>query len=315
MIITSTVGKIDATIGRFEAPILAYMEKEEGDFAKNSLKSKLYNVKTSKSYAEAVAGMAGVGDMVATDGAVPYDEIEEIAPKTFTHQVFQKGIEIKRETMDDSKIVDMENQAGALMDAANRTKEKFVHAPFAYCTATSYTLAGKSFASVGSDTVALASASHTSHTGKAGTQSNFTNSAFSVSTLKTAEEAFASLKMENGEPANIWPDTILCPFALRNEVYEIINSGGKLATGNNDTNPYQGKYNVIVSRWLDYLSCTTKVFLIDSSYLKKTFFWIDRVPFETASERDFNSGNWRIKAYERYSLGFTDFRAVHVIGT
>ena len=109
MIVTSTVGKIDALIGRFEAPILAYMEKEEGDFAKTSLKSKLYNVKTSKSYAEAVAGMAGVGDMVATDGAVPYDEIEETYSKTFTHQVFQKGIEIKRETMDDAKIMDMEN--------------------------------------------------------------------------------------------------------------------------------------------------------------------------------------------------------------
>ena len=315
MIITSTVGKIDALIGRFEAPILAYMEKEEGDFAKTSLKSKLYNVKTSKSYAEAVAGMAGVGDMVATDGAVPYDEIEETYSKTFTHQVFQKGIEIKRETMDDAKIMDMENQAGALMDAANRTKEKFVHAPFAFCTATSYTLAGKSFSNVGSDTVALVSASHTSKTGKAGTQSNFVNSAFSVSSLKTAEEAFAGFKMENGEPANIWPDTLFVPYALRNEVYEILNSGGKLATGNNDTNPYEGKYNVIVSRWLDYLGNTTKVFLMDSSYMKKTFFWIDRVPFETASERDFNSSNWRIKAYERYSLGYTDFRAVVGIGT
>ena len=315
MIVTSTVGKIDALIGRFEAPILAYMEKEEGDFAKKSLKSKLYNVKTSKSYAEAVAGMAGVGDMVATDGAVPYDEIEEIYSKTFTHQVFQKGIEIKRETMDDAKIMDMENQAGALMDAANRTREKFIHAPFAYCTATTFTLAGKTFTNTGADSLALVSASHTSKTGKAGTQSNFVNSAFSTSSLKTAEEAFAGFKMENGEPANIWPDTLFVPYALRNEVYEILNSGGKLATGNNDTNPYEGKYNVIVSRWLDYLGNTTKAFLIDSNYLKKTFFFIDRVPFETASERDFNSNNWKIKAYERYSLGFTDFRAVVAIGS
>jgi hypothetical protein len=315
MIITSTVGKIDALIGRFEAPILAYMEKEEGDFAKKSLKSTLYSVKTSKSYAEAVAGMSGVGDMIATDGAVPYDDIEETYSKTFTHQVFQKGIEIKRETMDDARIMDMEGQASGLMDAANRTKEKFAHAPFAYPTATTFTIGGKVFANTGSDGLALASASHTSKTGRAGTQSNLIASAFSVSTLKTAEEAFAGLKMENGELANIWPDTIMVPFALRNEIYEILNSGGKLGTGNNDTNPYEAKYKVIVSRWLDNLGNTSKVILMDSAYMKKTFFWIDRVPFETASEKDFNSGNWRVKAYERYMAGFSDWRGCMVIGT
>lgn len=310
MIVASTVGKIDALIGRFEAPILAYMEKQEGDFAKKSLKNTLFNVKTSKSYAEAVAGMVGVGDMVATDGAVPYDSIEESYSKTFTHQVFQKGIEIKRETMDDAKIMDMENQAGTLMDAANRTKEKFVHAPFAFANSTTFNLAGKTFTNTGADGLALISASHTSKTGNLAAQSNLVSGAFSTSTLKTAEEAFMNMKTEVGEPANIWPDTLLVPYTLRNEVYEILNSGGKLATGNNDTNPYEGKYKVIVSRWLDFLGNTDKVLLMDSTYMKKTFFWIDRKSFETMSERDFNTGNWRIKAYERYSLGFTDYRGI-----
>jgi hypothetical protein len=315
MIVTSAVGKIDALIGRFEAPILAYMEKEEGDFAKNSLKTKLYNVKTSKSYAEAVAGMVGIGDMVATDGAVPYDELEETYTKTFTHQVFKKGIEIKRETMEDAKIIDMENQSGTITDAAGRTKEKFVHAPFGYCTATTFTLAGKSFTNVGADGLALVTASHTSHTGKAGTQSNFVNSPFSIDTLKTAEEAFRAVRTEAGEKSNVKPNLIFAPYALRNEVYEILNSGGKLNTGNNNTNPYEQKYEVIISDWLDELSNTTKVFLIDSAYMKKCLFWIDRVPLEIKSEKDFNTDNWRIKAYERFSLGWTDWRWCVGIGT
>lgn len=308
MIVASTVGKIDALIGRFEAPIMAYMEREEGDFAKTSLKNKLYSVKSSKSYAEAVAGMAGIGDMVATDGSVPYDEIEEIYSKTFTHQVFKKGIEIKRETMDDAKIMDMENQSGTIIDAANRTKEKFVHATFAYANATSFTLAGKPFSATGADGLALITASHTSHTGKAGTQSNLVSGAFSTSTLKTAEEAFRAIRTEAGEKANVKPDLIFAPYALRNEVYEVLNSGGKLNTANNNTNPYEGKYEVIISDWLDELSCTDKVFLIDSKYMKKCLFWIDRVPLEIKSEKDFSTDNWRIKAYERYSRGFSDWR-------
>jgi hypothetical protein len=188
MIITSTVGKIDAAIGRFEAPLLAYMDKEEGDFAKNSLKETLYNVKGSKHYSEAIASLTGIGDFVATDGEVPYDEFEEGYSKQFIHQVFKKGIQIKRETIDDSKLIDMQSQAGNLMDAYNRTVEKFVHAPFNNATSTAFALAGKSFNNVGADGLALASTAHTSKTGKAGNQSNyFTNAPLTAVSLKQAE--------------------------------------------------------------------------------------------------------------------------------
>lgn len=308
MIIASTVGKIDATIGRFEGPIMAFMEKEEGDFAKTSLKDKLYRKMTSKHYSESVTGLSGIGDMVATSGAIPYDTFEETYPKTFIHQEFQKGIEIKRSTIDDAVMMDMENQAGTITDAANRTKEKFVHAPFAFASATSYTLAGKAFTNTGADGLALISAAHTVKTGKAGNQSNLVSGAFSTSTLKTAEEAFRALRTEAGEKANVKPNLIFAPYALRNEVYEVLNSGGKLGTGNNDVNPYAGKYEVIISDWLDELGNTDKVFLIDSSYMKKCLFWVDRVPLEIKNQKDFNTGNWQIAAYERYSTGFSDFR-------
>lgn len=310
MIITSTVGKIDAAIGRFEGPIMAYMEREEGDFAKTSLKNELYNVKTSKHYSESVAGLTGLSDMVATDGPVPYDEFEEGYSKTFIHQVFKKGVEIKRETIDDARVIDMENQSGSLMDASNRTKEKFVHAPFVYAASTSFTLAGKSFACTGADGLALASTAHTSKTGKGANQSNIVASAFGVDSLNTGEEAMIGFKTDIGEVGNFVPDLLFVPFALRDDAYEINYSLGKLNTGDNNANPYQGKYKIIVSKWLDVMGMTTSAFLIDSQYMKKCLYWIDRVPLEIKSDIDFNTDNWRIKAYERYSLGFTDWRWV-----
>ncbi len=315
MIITSTAGKIDAAIGRFEGPILAFMEKEEGDFAANSLKNVLYNVKKSKHYSESVTGMTGIGDFVATDGAVPYDDMEEGYSKTFIHQVFQKGIEIKRETIDDARIIDMENQAGTITDAANRTMEKFVHAPFAYSTSTSFSLAGKTFTSTGSDGLALGSAAHTSKTGKGANQSNLVTTAFGKDTIKSAEEAMIGFKTDIGEPGNFVPDTILVPYALKDDAYEINYSMGKLNTANNNANPYEGKYKIIVSKWLDYLGVTSKAFLLDSKYMKKCLYWIDRVPLEIASNKDFNTNNWQIKGYMRYSLGFTDWRFCVVMGS
>jgi hypothetical protein len=314
MIIKSTVGKIDAVIGRFEGPILAFMEKEEGDFAKNSLKKELYNVKTSKHYSESITGMTGIGDFVATDGAVPYDDFEEGYSKTFIHQVFQKGIEIKRETIDDARIIDMENQAGTITDAANRTMEKFVHAPFVNAKNTSFTLAGKSFESKGSDGLALAHATHPSKTGKGSNQSNIVSAALSVDALKTAEEAMIGFKTDIGEIGNFVPDTLFVPYALKDTAYEINYSLGKLNTANNNANPYQGKYRILVSKWLDVMGLTADCFLIDSKYMKKCLYWLDRVPLEIRSQKDFNTQNWQIAGYMRYSLGFTDWRWLVYIG-
>lgn len=307
MIITGTAGKIDAAIGRFEAPLMAYMEKEEGDFAKSSLKSTLYNVKKSKHYAESVSGMTGIGDFVQTDGEVPYDDFEEGYSKTFIHKVFKKGIEIKREVIDDSRIIDMENQGGALIDASNRTKEKFVHAPFNFCNATTFSLANGTYDLSGQDTLALAHAAHTSKTGKGANQSNLTNYQLTTANLKLAEEMFNSFATDIGEKANVFPDTILVPFELRNEAWEIMNSIGKTEGNYNNVNPYNDKYKVVVSRWL---TDKDRWFLMDSQYMKKCLYWIDRIPLEVKSQKDFNTDNWQIKGYERYSLGFTDWRFI-----
>lgn len=306
MIIKATAGKIDAAIGRFEGPLMAYMEKEEGDFAKNSLKNTLFNVKKSKHYSESVAGMTGIGDMVQTDGEVPYDDFEEGFTKTFVHKVFKKGIEIKRETIDDSRLIDMENQSGAIIDAANRTKEKFVHAPFNFCNATSFQLAGGNFDISGQDGKALAFNAHPSKTGKGSNQSNITTYALTAANLKLAEEMFNNFTTDIGEKANVFPNALLVPFELRNEAWEIMNSLGKLDTNNNNVNPYNDKYKVIVSRWLK----PGQWHILDMEYMKKCLYWIDRVELEIKSQVDFNTDNWQIKAYERYSLGFTDWRFI-----
>ena len=307
MLIKATAGKIDAAIGRFEGPIMAYMEKEHGDFAKTSLKSTLFNVKKSKHYSESVTGMTGIGDMVATDGAVPYDDMEEGYSKTFIHKVFKKGLQIKRETIDDSRIIDMENQSGNLIDAANRTKEKFVHAIFNNASATTFTLAGQTFDCAGQDILALASAAHTSKTGKTANQTNLTTNALSVDNLKIAEEMMVGLKTDIGEMGNFVPDMILAPYELRNDVWEIVQSAGKVNSADNNVNPYQDKFKVVISKWL---TDNDRWFLIDSRYMKKCLYWIDRVELEVKSDVDFNTDNWLIKAYERYSLGFTDWRWV-----
>lgn len=305
MIVTSTVGKIDALIGRFEGPILAYMEKEETDYAKNSLKKVLYNVKNSKHYSESVAGMTGIGDFVATDGAIPYDEFEEGYSKTFVHQVFKKGVEIKRETIDDARIIDMENKGGELTESWNRTQEEFVHAVFNNPTSATYTLAGKSFTNVGQDGLALGHAAHTSKTGKGINQSNLTAYELTVPNLKLVEEMAKNFKNDIGQKGNIKIDTLFVPYELRNTAYEIAYSLQKVNSADNNVNPYKDKFQIIVSDWL---TDANDWYALDSRYMKKCLYWIDRVPLEIKSNKDFNTGNWQLGGYSRMICGFTDWR-------
>lgn len=301
MIVTATAGKMDAVIGRFEGPLMAYMLKEEQDFAKDSIKEKLYNVRKSKHYSESVAGLTGIGGFVPTAGAVPYDEFEEGYSKTFTHQVFKKGIEINREMMDDSRILDMEALAGMLTDAWNVTLEEMLHAPFNNCTATTFAYEGVSFNNSGADGLALASNSHTSKTGKGSTQDNYTTNALSVPNLKTAEEMMKGFTTDIGKKGNFKGDTLLVPYELRDTAWEIAYSTGKVNSGENNANPYREKYNVIVSDWL---TDTDAWFLIDSRAMNRNLYFLDRVPLEITSFKDTNTGNWKISGYGRYSLGF-----------
>lgn len=307
MIINANAGKLNAVIGKFEGPLMAYMEKEEADFAKDSFKKEFFTVKSSKHYSESVAGMTGIGDFEATDGPVPFDEMEEGYSKTFIHQVFKKGIQIKRETIDDAQIIDMQNQTSNITDSANRTKERFVHVPFNFCNQTTYDMAGKKFDYTGADGKALCASDHPSKTGKAPAQSNITSLALTPSNLTTVENMFKSFVTDSGNKGNFKADTLIVPFELRDVAWEILGSSNKIGTNNNEINTKYGKYKLIISDWLEN---PTSWFLADSKYMRKNLYWLDRKELEVNSWIDPNTGVWNVAGYFRFVQGFNDWRWV-----
>lgn len=306
MIIKATAGKIDLAIGRFEGPLMAYMLKEEADNAQNSLLKEFYTVKDSKHYSESIGGMTGIGEFEMTDAEVPFEGMEEGYTKTFVPEVFKKGISIKRETIDDAQLIDMQNQAGNLMDSANRTKERFVHLPFNKCTEDSYTTTnGKTYSLLGADGKCLVNASHPSKTKKGKIQSNATVLPLTAENLTLVENMFKNFVTDSGIKGNFKMDTLIIPFELRDVAWEILGTPNGLASPNGTTNTKFGKYKLIIS---DYMDSPKTWFGVDSKSMKKNLFFINRTPLETKSWVDLNTDNWNIRGYMRFSNGFNDWR-------
>jgi hypothetical protein len=102
---------------------------------------------------------------------------------------------------------------------------------------------------------------------------------------------------------------MIIPSELQFTAERLMKSQGRTATADNDINAVVSMGMVPQGyRVNNYLTDTDAFFIItDVPNGLKMFV---RSPIKTAMEGDFDTGNVRYKARERYSFGFSDFRGI-----
>jgi hypothetical protein len=102
---------------------------------------------------------------------------------------------------------------------------------------------------------------------------------------------------------------MIIPSELQFTAERLMKSQGRTATADNDINAVVSMGMVPQGyRVNNYLTDTDAFFIItDVPNGLKQFV---RSPIKTAMEGDFDTGNVRYKARERYSFGFSDFRGI-----
>lgn len=233
---------------------------------------------------------------------VQYDEMQELWTARYTMETVALAYAITEEAVEDN-----------LYDTFTKIRTKALGRALANAKqikAANVFNFGFSATRPGGDGVALFSSSHP--TLSAGNQTNTTTADLSETALESAVIAVTLTKDDRGVLIGATPVSLHIPPHLRFTAHRILKStlsttpGGSSAFNKNDTNAlkdmgiFKGTY--INSRFVD-----SNAWFIKTSVPNGTKMFV-RKPLATAVEGDFETGNMRYKARERYTFGFSDWR-------
>jgi len=314
---TEGSGLQDSIYGKSQAPIRMFIEKRGESFEQKSVVKELFNMETSKNWAEKHTGMTSMDGFqaVGENGDYPHDHMQEGYDKLFEHMTWKDSFTISREMIEDNKILDIRNQPKAFTAGYYRTRERYGAALFggALSGLSKIKFATKEFSTLTSDGKILFAKDHPSKLKKAA-QSNMFADTFSNDALMAMEERMQNFTDDNGNILDVVPDTIIIPnnYQLKKEVFATIGADKDPATANNGFNYNYGRWTVIVWNYLNQFIPAGKLpWMLGASEYNEQYggaVWYDRVNLEVRSEIADNDANiW--KGYARFNAGFADWRA------
>jgi len=229
--------------------------------------------------------------------AIAYDNAQEAFTARYNHETIALGFSITEEAVEDN-----------LYDSLSARYTKGLARAMAYTKqvkAASVLNNGFSAAYPGGDGVALFSTAHPLVSG--GTNSNrpSTNSDLNETSLENAVIQIAAWTDERGLLIAAKPRKLVVPPALQFVATRLLETNLRVGTADNDINALKNNGSIPEGYTINhYLTDTNAWFLCtDVPNGLKHF---ERMALTTSMDGDFDTGNVRYKARERYSFGFSD---------
>ena len=150
-----------------------------------------------------------------------------------------------------------------------------------------------------------------SHPTLSGNQTNILSTASDLNetSLEQAMIDIAAFKDERGLKVAAKARKMIIPSALQFTAERLLKSQGRVGTADNDINALKNM-NMIPEGYVvnHYLSDTDAWFV--TTDVPNGLKHFDRAPLKTSMEGDFDTGNVRYKARERYVFGASDWRGI-----
>jgi hypothetical protein len=260
--------------------------------------AEIYETETSERSFEEEVKLSGFGSapVKAEGSAISYDNAQEAFTARYTHETVAMGFSITEEAMEDN-----------LYDSLSARYTKALARAMAYTKQ----VKAASLLNTGFDTfksgddVFLFSTSHPTVEG--GTNSNRPTVASDLNetSLEQAVIDIAGYTDERGLLIAARPRKLIVPPALMFVATRLLQTELRVGTADNDLNALRSNGSIPEGyRVNHYLTDTDAWFL--TTDIPNGMKHFERTPMATSMDGDFDTGNVRYKARERYSFGVSD---------
>jgi hypothetical protein len=258
----------------------------------------IYETETSERSFEEEVKLSGFSAApVKNEGsAIAYDNAQEAFTARYTHVTIAQGFSLTEEAIEDNLY---DSLSGRYTKALARSMAYTKQVRAASVLNTGFT------AAVGGDGQPLFSASHPLVSG--GTNSNIpvTPADLNETSLEAAVIQISLWTDERGLLIASKPRKLIVPPALQFVATRLLETELRVGTNDNDINAIKNNGSIPEGYTINhYLTDTNAWFLCtDVPNGMKHFV---RTPLQNSMDGDFDTGNVRYKARERYSFGFSD---------
>ena len=233
-------------------------------------------------------------------GSISFDDAQETFTSRYTHETIALAFSITEEAIEDNLYDRLASRyTKALARSMAQTKQIKAAAILNNAFSSSNAIG---------DGVALASASHPTINGN---QSNILSTASDLNetSLEQALIDIAGFKDERGLKIAVRGTKLIIPKELQFIAERVLNSNLRPGTADNDANAMKNMGMLPEGAVVNHFLTDTDAFFIKTD-APNGFKFFNRSPIKTAMEGDFDTGNMRFKARERYSFGVSDWRCV-----
>ena len=264
--------------------------------------AEIYEQESSDRAFEEEVMLAGFGTApVKGEGsAISFDDAQETYTARYTHDTIALAFSITEEAIEDNLYDRLASRyTRALARSMSQTKQVRAAAILNNAFSTSYPIG---------DGAALCSSAHPSLTGN---QRNLLSTAADLNETSLEQMLIdvAGLTDERGLKVAVRGMKLITPKELQFISERVLNSTLRAGTADNDINAMKSMGMLPEGATVNHFLTDTDAYFIKTD-APNGFKLFQRTPIRTAMEGDFDTGNMRFKARERYSFGVSDWRGV-----
>jgi hypothetical protein len=259
----------------------------------------IYETETSERSFEEETKLSGFSAApVKNEGsAIAYDNAQEAFTARYTHETIALGFSITEEAVEDNLYDSLSARyTKGLARAMSYTKQVKAAAVLNNGFSASY---------VGGDGVALFSNAHPLVGG--GTNSNIPSTAADLNetSLENAVIQIAAWTDERGLLISARPRKLIIPPALQFVATRLLETKLRVGTADNDINAIENNGSIPEGYAINHFLTDTNAWFLTTDVPNGLKHFV-RTPMSTGMDGDFDTGNVRYKARERYSFGWSD---------